>query len=139
MGRPKRTIRSNDGHKVVYLGVGLEMIGTDDDKEAIIKTTYDWFHGNITSAQFDQQMASVMGQNFPNPSSDLTFIQVSGLTSDMTFTLTDQLGRVLISQPVQKNSSKIEVSTKNLTNGVYFYRLVNDSQESATKTMEVIH
>lgn len=132
-------IRSNDGHKVVYLGVGLEMIGTDADKETIIKTTYDWFHGNITSAQFDQQMASVMGQNFPNPSSDLTFIPVSGLTSDMTFTLTDQLGRVLISQPVQKTSSKIEVNTKNLTNGVYFYRLVNNSQESATKTMEVIH
>jgi hypothetical protein len=132
-------IRSNDGHKVVFLGVGLEMIGTDDDKEAIIKTTYDWFHGNITSAQFDQQMASVMGQNFPNPSGDLTFIPVSGLTSDMTFMLTDQLGRILVSQPVQKTSSKVVVNTNGLNNGVYFYRLVNGSQESVTKTMEVIH
>ncbi|MEO6166423.1 MAG: T9SS type A sorting domain-containing protein, partial [Chitinophagales bacterium] len=132
-------VRSNDGHKVIFLGVGLEMIGTDTDKENIMKITYDWFHGTITSAEFDAAIASVMGQNFPNPSSSLTYIPVSGLSDNMTFTVTDQLGRVLLSQPVQKNASSITVNTDQLPNGFYLYRIANASNQGVTKSMEVIH
>lgn len=132
-------IRSNNGHKVFFLGVGLEMIGTDADKENIMKITYDWFHGNITSAQFDAQLASVLGQNFPNPSNSITYIPVSGLSEDMTFTVTDELGRVLMSQPVSKSTSSIKVNTSGLSNGIYFYRIANASNQGATKSMEVIH
>ncbi|MBL4577529.1 MAG: T9SS type A sorting domain-containing protein [Flavobacteriales bacterium] len=41
-------VRHDDGNfRVVYLGVGLEMVGDVNVKNEIMKTTYDWFWGGI--------------------------------------------------------------------------------------------
>ncbi|MFH1319034.1 MAG: T9SS type A sorting domain-containing protein [Bacteroidota bacterium] len=42
-------IRYSDGtYKIVYLGVGIEMIGDTNVSKEIIKLAHDWFHGNCT-------------------------------------------------------------------------------------------
>ncbi|MBK9729943.1 MAG: Omp28-related outer membrane protein [Chitinophagaceae bacterium] len=130
-------VRGDNGtYKTVYIAPGIEMLGTPTNKTAIIKTAYDWFYGvtgtgNIVAAN------EQMGQNFPNPGNEITYIPVSGLTEDMTLTVMDQLGRTLISQQVPKNASTVTVNITSLSNGVYFYRLANASNQGITKSMEV--
>ncbi|MBA3675713.1 MAG: T9SS type A sorting domain-containing protein, partial [Chitinophagaceae bacterium] len=53
--------------------------------------------------------------------------------------ITDQLGRVLISQQVKNDATLIEVNTSRLASGVYFYRLDSGFDYGTTKSMEVVH
>jgi hypothetical protein len=53
--------------------------------------------------------------------------------------MTDALGRIVLSQQVSKSASVIEVNTKNLSEGVYLYRLENNNLQGATQKLEVIH
>lgn len=114
------------------------MLGTSTHKSAIIKTAYDWFYG-ITGTDAITAGTQQLGQNFPNPSSQVTTIPVSGLTSDMTLIVIDQLGRQIYSQPVSRNTTMIELNTSSLVNGIYFYRLQSASNNIGTKSMQVIH
>lgn len=132
-------VRGDNGiFKTVYIAPGIEMLGTPTNKTNIIKTAYNWFYG-ITGTADVENAAQQMGQNYPNPGDDITYIPVDGLTEDMTFSVIDQLGRTIISQVVKKSSTLIEVKTDKLVNGVYFYRLANAANEGTTKRMEVMH
>lgn len=132
-------VRGENGtYKTVYIAPGIEMLGTSTHKSAIIKTAYDWFYG-ITGTDAIAAGTQQLGQNFPNPSSQVTTIPVSGLTSDMTLIVIDQLGRQIYSQPVSRNTTMIELNTSSLVNGIYFYRLQSASNNIGTKSMQVIH
>lgn len=132
-------VRGDNGtYKTVYIAPGIEMLGTPANKTNIIKTAYNWFYG-ITGTESVPSAAQQLGQNFPNPGSDVTYIPVAGLQEDMIFTVTDQLGRTVISEVVKKNTSLIKVNTGSLVNGVYFYRLANAANQGITKRMEVMH
>lgn len=132
-------VRGDNGtFKTVYIAPGIEMLGTPANKTAIIKTAYDWFYG-ITGTEDITASTQLMGQNFPNPGNDITYVPVSGLSEDMTFSVVDQLGRTLIAQPVNKSTSLITVSTASLPSGIYYYRLANAAKQGITRSMEVIH
>jgi len=132
-------VRGDNGtFKTVYIAPGIEMLGTSVNKNAIIKTAYDWFYG-ATSATSVQSDGPALGQNFPNPSDGFTLIPVSGLKENMTLTVSDQFGRVLLTQPVTKSASTIEVNTEKFSNGIYMYRLVDDGGKGMVKMMEVVH
>ncbi len=132
-------VRGDNGvYKTVYIAPGIEMLGSQLEKTAIIKTAYNWFYG-ITATESVIGSVNEIGQNFPNPSNDFTYIPVSGATGNLTLNITDQLGRVLFSQQVKNDATLIEVNTSRLASGVYFYRLDSGLDYGTTKSMEVVH
>ncbi len=136
----KGGVRSTNGtYKTVYLGIGLEMVGSTAAKNEIIKKSYDWFDNLLSTEEFDAQMLSLsLGQNYPNPGADVVSIPVTNLKEDATLQLTDVTGRMVMEQKVSKFSENITLNTKNLDAGIYTYRLVSDSKITDAKVMQVI-
>lgn len=72
---------------------------------------------------------------YPNPSSDVFNVQIAdAYRGNTTLTITDEMGRIIRSEKVQKNSdvltSKFDLST--MPNGVYFLK-VNTDDKMVTK------
>jgi hypothetical protein len=111
--------------KVVYFGVGLEMVQTLAVRNDVIKKTYDWFMEGVGISEKNGKQATFLGQNFPNPANDETTILLSNIDRDMVLEITDLTGRTLVSEIVKAGSSSIRVTTASLTNGLYLYRLVS--------------
>ena len=130
-------VRADNGtFKMVYLAPGLEMLSIPD-ANSVIKAVYNWFHG-ITTVQEVASAFQSVGNNYPNPSDDVTYIPVSGLKSPATLVLTDLLGHVLITHEVAAGTSVLEIQTADLPVGIYQYYLV--AQEINTDhTFQVIH
>ncbi|MGB0929817.1 MAG: Omp28-related outer membrane protein [Chitinophagales bacterium] len=134
-------IKANTGdYKVVYVGIGLEMMGTLDNRNSFMKATHDWFHGMTTDIEFDSAIASFgMAQNHPNPSNQLTQIELSNISHDAVFTLMDAAGRKVMEQTIVAGSTQIEVKTAHLQSGIYVYQLKADNAILATKKLLVAH
>lgn len=125
-------------NKSVYLAVGVEQFGTGALKNSVLKLVHDWFHGLTSTASFDKQMAE-LGQNFPNPSGNITYIPVGVIAVDMILEVTDMMGRTVLSQPVSKGTNSIEVNTSKLESGMYMYRLNDGFNVTKTLPMQVQH
>jgi hypothetical protein len=80
-----------------------------------------------------------LGQNYPNPSTDLTYIPVSNLEMDVKMQIVDLAGRVVYEQHVAKGTELISVNTSGIEAGMYLYRLVNGQNAISSKPMQVIH
>ena len=131
-------VKSTKGtSKVVYFGVGLEMIQALDVRNDVIKRTYDWFMEGVGIADNGKTNAARLGQNFPNPANDQTMILLSSIDRDMTIQVTDLMGRTLLNVPVKSGASQVQLSTSALQNGLYFYRLVSNGKVMDTKKMEI--
>lgn len=128
--------------KVVYLGLGLEMIKDSLIRNEIIKTTHNWFHELTSVEEFDNKMKMLfVGQNYPNPSNQFTEIQLSeNVLSNSILMLYDLSGRVVMVHPVAAKSDKILLNTAHLKSGHYVYNLVDEKGSvHQSKKMEVIH
>ena len=137
----KAGVRATNGtYKVVYIAPGIEQFTNTTSKNTILKLSHDWFWGLTSTAQFDQAMLELsMGQNYPNPSADMTFIPVSNLEVDATMQLVDLAGRVILEQQVAKGTEIISVNTAGIDAGMYLYRLVSGAQTISGKPMQVVH
>ena len=132
-------VRNLMGNKIVFIGVGLEQL-TKATANAIMKNSHDWFHGLTSTEEFDKNMLSLnMGQNFPNPTNDITTIPFNNLENDVTLELLDVTGRVVFSERVAKGTKLINVNTAQFEAGMYLYRLVNGSVISSGTPMQVVH
>jgi hypothetical protein len=136
----KAGVRSNVGnHKVVYIGAGVEMFGTTDLKNEVLKLTHDWFHGLISGVQYDEAMRNLsMGQNYPNPANSIATIELANIERNMTLQVVDLTGRVLMENAVEKGASTINVNVSELAPGMYMYRLTDGANVSAAKPMSVV-
>lgn len=134
-------IKANTGvYKLVYVGVGLEMMGTEDSRNLFMKATHDWFHDMTTDIEFDEAIANIgMAQNRPNPSNHTTQIELANLSHDVVFTLTDVAGRKVMEQAVLAGTKQIELNTAHLQEGIYVYQLKADNAVLATKKLVVAH
>lgn len=132
-------VRSNSSiFKTVYLAVSLEMIATADVRKQIIQISHDWFKGLISNTEFQAQTASLLlGQNYPNPTSDATTITFSTLTADAVLNILDLNGRLIESHKLSNGSDRIELNTTHLSSGSYFYTIEN-GQQSAVRKMLII-
>jgi hypothetical protein len=137
----KAGVRATNGtYKVVYIAPGIEQFTNTSSKNTILKLSHDWFWGLTSTEQFDQAMINLsMGQNYPNPSTDLTYIPVSNLDVDANVQIVDLAGRVVYQQFVPKGTELIQVNTSSIEAGMYLYRLVNGSTAISSKPMQVIH
>ena len=129
---------TKDQAKVVYFGVGLEMVQTAAVRNDVLKKTYDWFMQGVGMTENLNKSGASLGQNFPNPANDRTTIMVSSVDKDMTLEVSDLMGRTLLNVPVKSESSQISLSTSSLGNGLYFYRLVSSGRVIDTKRMEIM-
>ncbi len=133
-------VRSTTGtYKVVYLAAGIEQLATAASKNAILKLSHDWFYGLISSVQFDKEMSGLsMGQNYPNPFANLTNIPVTHIYNDMEMQVIDLVGRVVMTQKVEKGATIVQLNNDNLMPGSYFYRLVDNNKVLSCNPMQVI-
>lgn len=132
-----RNVNWTAGWKTVYIAAGIEQLSTEASKTAIIKLAHDWFYGLVSTEEFEKAMLG-LGNSYPNPASDITFIPVSEMNEDMTLEVVDMMGRVVLSQQVASGTKLIQVSTENLNSGMYMYRLTNGETATAAKRMQVI-
>jgi hypothetical protein len=132
------TRKTNGTYKVVYLGIGVEMVGNTTSKYEILKWSHDWFYGLVSTEEFDAAMNNIsLGQNFPNPANTNTTIAVNA-DNDMTLEIMDIQGRVVMTQQVVAGTTQVEVNTSSLVAGMYMYRLVSGYVISEVKRMEVV-
>lgn len=130
-------VRADNGtFKMVYLAPGLEMLSSAN-ANSMMNSVYDWFHG-ITAVQEVDPAFQLVGNNYPNPSDDITCIPVSGLKSRATLILTDLLGHVLKTQEVDAGTFLLVIKTSDLPQGIYQYYLIGE-EKSTVHTLQAIH
>ncbi len=128
----------NGNYKMIYFGIGLEMIGDADVKNQIIAVTRDWFDGVISSVEFNNIMKDLkLGQNFPNPAQGLTYITIEEMESDAVFQLLDINGKTVMEQNVPVGSSQLELDLSGLNSGTYLYQLISGDKNSEIKKLIV--
>ncbi|MEZ4886179.1 MAG: Omp28-related outer membrane protein [Chitinophagales bacterium] len=134
-------IKANTGvYKMVYVGIGLEMMGTEENRNAFMKATHDWFHGMTTDIAFDEALSNIgIGQNYPNPSNQFTKIDVTNINRDLTLILMDAAGKKVMEQTVVAGSKQIQLPTAHLQNGIYVYQLKTDNTILSTRKLVVTH
>lgn len=125
---------NNATYKIVYVGVGLEMLSNTTTQNNIIKQSYDWFYGIISSIE-PADLKSFINV-YPNPAKD--HISVTFETkepTDVTIEISDILGNKLNAVTI-KNQTSISQNfdTKDFAAGVYFVKI---SQNNATKTYKI--
>ena len=76
-----------------------------------------------------------LAQNYPNPASEKTYIEVQFSSAQATLTISNILGKTLEIKTLP-NSGTFVVDVTNLPNGIYFYTLEADG-EKVTKKMTV--
>lgn len=109
----------NSNYKSVYLGIGLENIGSALVKNEIVKRAHDWFYG----------LASVEENNiddftlYPNPANNE--ITVSGLTNQYTLKIQDAAGKLIYTENINSNTKNIDLT--NFDNGIYSISLESET------------
>lgn len=132
-------VKSTKGEaKVVYFGVGLEMVQNADVRNDVIGKTYAWFMEGVGLNEHPRNSTAYLGQNFPNPVSNLTTIELSSVDHPMTLEITDMVGRRLSTYQVKTGTTKIEINTASLQSGLYIYRLVSNGRMLEAKRMQII-
>lgn len=126
----------NETFKMIYFGIGLEMIGDEDVKNQIIAVTRDWFNGTLTSIEYDSVLRKLnLGQNYPNPVENSTTISIDQLNSDAEFSLVDIHGKSVLKQFVESGSNMVVLNLSGLNPGTYFYHLIINDKISESKKM----
>jgi hypothetical protein len=123
--------------KIVYLGIGVEMIASDTYKNEVLKTSHDWFYGIISSAEFTEQLAGITA--FPNPADDRIFINLNNISGNFRFELVDVTGRTLMEERIAPQQQMVEINCSGFPSGLFFYRITNEKNESITGTLQVHH
>ncbi len=78
---------------------------------------------------------------YPNPASEKAWIDysVSPMVRDAKISIYNILGSAVAEFSLDKNDTKLGISTRDMASGVYFYQLVVDGKKVATKKLLVRH
>lgn len=79
----------------------------------------------------------MMSQNYPNPASTLTTINLSGIQEGMVFEVRDMLGRTVLTSKLSEGQNSLNVSTIGLENGVFVYHIVENGVVLATRKLTI--
>jgi hypothetical protein len=134
-------IRSLMGNaKVVYFGIGLEMILETAIANDIIDRTWHYFMDIPVGIRPDiTRMTGCLGQNFPNPSADKTTIMLNGIDHSMTLDIVNITGNVVSTSSLNSGMTSVTISTVSLSDGLYLYRLTDNGRVVESKRMQIIH
>lgn len=128
-----------DEFKVVYLGVGLEMISETEISDEIVKLSHDWFYGLISSTEFDKAVKALgIGNAFPNPAKDQINIPLQGeWQGELQLELRNLVGSVVKSVNTNGGETVITIDCADLPSGTYFYNITDGKNISAAKKVIV--
>ena len=126
--------------KVVYFGIGLEMIQSTEIRNDVIKKTYDWFMEGVGINEQARSSFS-LGQNQPNPASGNTAIRFtleqSGQVSLALFDLQGRMIMEILNSQVPAGPQEVSFNTSEMNPGVYYYTLKTTTGKQ-TKKMVVV-
>lgn len=130
---------NNDTHKLVYLGIGLEMVGTEAVRNNIFAATYQWFHSDEIYSATTAVLNNTAFVCLPNPAS--TYLQVQAPTNGngaTTFVLTDLSGKT-IAQYAMNNATTTSIDVQQLPQGTYMGYFVQQAQRvSAAQKITIV-
>ncbi len=144
----------NDTFKVVYLGVGLEMISDSTVSSDIVRKSHDWFYEGVsiyvdtTNYKDTTGVKTVgtnnnalrLGQNYPNPGDHQTIIPVHNKNGqEVQLRIMNIYGKVVWEKDITKRSTKVNVNTAPLSSGLYLYQLKSGQQVVESKRMLISH
>jgi len=134
-------LRSMDATaKVVYFGVGLEMVSPDSTRNNIIKKTWNWFMAGVGINDNQSGNVSLL-QNIPNPCSNTTMIRFtlkhSGMTSLKLYDINGREIMTVANSDMTAGLHQSTVSTAGLNAGIYYYTLQSPDGK-ATKKMVIV-
>ena len=132
-------LRIDGNYKLVYLGIGIEMISNLNIRNQFVKITHDWFYSDISGVEYQQALNDLLKPNAPNPADTYTSIPVDMKGKTGSLRLTDLTGKVVLTQEIAQNASNITVSTAELSAGTYFYHILSEGSISASYKMVVVH
>ncbi|MCB2203402.1 Omp28-related outer membrane protein [bacterium] len=125
--------------KTVYFGFALEQVKDAAVRNELVKLTWQWFHGVISSVQYDAAVASLsLGQNYPNPASAQTVIPLTAGTHERQLRVYDQMGRLVDARTVSAGTTQLQLNTTGYRPGVYYYQLFDGSQLTGSRVMQVL-
>ena len=130
---------AKNDYKSVYLAFGLEQVADADVRNEIMKLTWQWFHGVITSAEFDAAAAELsIGQNYPNPASARTVVSFAPASRERNLRVYDISGRLVQTERVAPGTAQLQLNTASLRPGTYIYRLFDGTRLLGGHVMQVL-
>lgn len=139
-GSKKGGVRATNGTwKTVYLGIGPEMMSNQTARNELIKTAHVWFGGSPWTGikPSESPVSNLMSQNFPNPSNTQTTILIKTSADHLSLRVMDMTGRILIHETLSKGQNAITLNTSNLSQGIYFYQLLENGKVLESRKMQV--
>ncbi|MBK7213543.1 MAG: Omp28-related outer membrane protein [Bacteroidales bacterium] len=128
-----------NGYKAAYFGIGFEMMSTTAVRNQITKLTYDWFNEVISGVQYEEALAKLMGQNYPNPANMETVLPLNDLKKEMVVKVMDMNGKVVSIIPVSSGTQSLHVNTNDLPAGQYICTLCDGKKIIETRRITVAH
>jgi hypothetical protein len=125
--------------KVVYFGIGFEMIQTEAVRNDILNRTYDWFMETVGTPESTTRSGKILEAVVPNPADSRTTISLNNVTDGMVLLLNDLTGRTVISHLITSNMETVIVETRNLKPGTYLLNLVSEGRTKEVKKLIVHH
>ena len=129
---------SNGTYKTAYFGTSIEMIADTNVRKSIMKITHDWFHGFISGIEYDNAMKNLFSV-YPNPANTSITVPTIEGAKLLSIEIIDNIGRVVYSETIENANNSKTIDVSGLNNGIYFYRLSDNSSISISKTFEIIH
>ncbi len=121
---------TNGTYKMVYIGIGMEMVSDATVRNKIIKRAHDWFYGIVNSVQENPFTGNIKA--YPVPVTDN--LTLTNIASFKTIEVTNILGETVMTIPVTGNQMQIDM--QNLSPDVYFIRLINNKHITTTKIIK---
>ncbi len=136
-----RTYKENS--KIVYFGVGMEMIQTVAVANDIINRAWHWFMGFAVGIGENSLQRESLSQNIPNPCNSTTAIQFTLPSSEqVSLDLFDVNGRSvqhILNAFIPAGNHQVNINTLSLNAGVYYYTLQTSSGKLTKKMVVVKH
>ena len=125
-------------YRSVYFAVGLEMLANSEVRNQIISLSRAWLADGMVGVEYDAALNSLLsGQNYPNPASDYTFVNVNAAAKGGKVEIYNLNGQLISSQSVG-NSMLIRLDLSSLSEGMYVYRVVSGNTTSEARKLTVI-
>ena len=122
----------------IYFAVGLEMLANTTVRNQIVSLSREWLSDGMVGVEYDAAVNTLLsGQNYPNPASDFTFINVSEVAKGGTVEVYNLSGQLIASQYIG-NSLLVRLDLSHLNKGMYVYRVISGNTTSEARKLTVI-
>jgi hypothetical protein len=132
------TFISGNGLGNIYTTINGLIAGNEYDVKTFAVTHIDTTYGNVINFTTLSSINDINGNNisislYPNPTDKDVTLALEGLQKPAKVTLIDVQGREISKYIISKGQSKITIKTSNLTSGVYYVKIQNETINKTNK------